>query len=438
MFHVRQKLPTLFTLLIMIGAIPPLMVALSPIKTFAAGCILTALLAGIFSLRNIKHVKTIKNGSLLAISIIALYALIQHIAIGAWQVKSYASVAALSIVVFSAYLLSKELLKLNDKLLLTAFKWSYYFFLFVGILNIATGYTIGKSLGYTHGKPIFPFLEPSHYALFLGPLSYIYISTQKKTKEKLISVAAIVAMGLLIPNTTLLVYSCLSIITITAAFKPKTLLIALPIVLAVMGYGAEFVLSNEYFSSRLDLSSDKQGATTLVYLQGVQDSINSLSLTNGLGLGFQMLGTQPPSEYSYSIAKVMSDVNGELNREDGGFLAAKIISEFGFLGLGAVIYFIFTCAISFLAIRRLSKNNHQPEYIKQLIFHCIIVSFSIEMFIRGYGYFSSGFYLFLVAVFCMANLKKTHQTKLGRAKSNQYAARKTPSFNKDLSQSNSR
>ncbi|MFT8211578.1 MAG: hypothetical protein ACMZI0_15200 [Symbiopectobacterium sp.] len=57
--------------------------------------------------------------------------------------------------------------------------------------------------------------------------------------------------------------------------------------------------------------------------------------TYGLGLGFQMAGTNGVGEYGYKIY-VLSGM--DLNRFDGGFLASKIVSEFGVIGVSPCLY----------------------------------------------------------------------------------------------------
>lgn len=413
MLYANRKLLALFFLIVLIGATPPILVILSPIKSFAIGCLITASLGILMALRNINKIKKIKPRTLLLIAVIIFYIGLQHSFVGVWQEKSYSSILPLIIIIISAYLLSQEIARLNDRLILKAFRWSYYVFSCIGIINIITGYSIGKSLGYTHAQPIFPFLEPSHYSLYFGPLAFIYITLEKQPMKKGLGLALIIALSLTIPNTTLLTYACLSILMMVYSFRVKILFLILPVFIALTIYGTNAVLSNEYFSKRLSVSSDSgQNTTTLVYLQGMQDAINSFSITNGLGLGFQMLGTQPPSDYAYTIAKLMSDVNGELNRQDGGFLAAKIIAEFGILGLFVVLAFTVLCAKSFINIRDLSKKNARESNTKEIIFSCIVATFCIEMFIRGYGYFSPGLYIFLISVFYLDALNKSKRREI--------------------------
>ena len=404
--NVNKKLFSLFALIVLIGATPPVLFILSPIKSFSVGCLIVACLGLLFSLRRSKTLSSLSRRKLPLIFFVLLYLFTQHIIVGSWQTKSYSSILPLAIMITSAYLVAQEIAHLNSKLVLKAFIWAYYFFAAVGIFNIASNYSIGKTLGYTHAQPIFPFLEPSHYALYFGTLAFIYSALQPSIIKKSMSIALLVAMSMTIPNTTLLTYACLSTLLPIFNLRPKAVFFALPAFTISIIFGVNAVLSNEYFSKRLDVSaSENQNTTTLVYLQGVQDAINSLSLTNGMGLGFQMLGTQPPSEYSYSIAKLVTDANGELNRQDGGFLAAKIIAEFGVIGLAAIFSFILLAAKAFIQTRRLSKENIDHTKTKAILFNAIAISFSIEMFIRGYGYFSPGFYLFLIALFYIAHQK---------------------------------
>jgi hypothetical protein len=113
-------------------------------------------------------------------------------------------------------------------------------------------------------------------------------------------------------------------------------------------------------------------------------------------LGFQLLGTQPRSEQSYIIERLAGI---QLNREDGGFLAAKILAEFGILGAIFILYYLKISleAFGFLKKQILIINNRQN--LKHQLVAVIIFAFSVELFVRGAGYFSSGVFLFIFALF---------------------------------------
>jgi hypothetical protein len=155
-------------------------------------------------------------------------------------------------------------------------------------------------------------------------------------------------------------------------------------------------LITPYFLDRLAISDTSNNLSALVYLQGLYDAYYSLEATNYLGLGFQLLGTQPPSELSLTIQTIAGT---ELNREDGSFLAAKILAEFGILGVIFIIYYL---KISFQAVIFLRKQifliNDRRDLKHQLV-AAIIFAFSVELFVRGTGYFSPGVFLFIFALF---------------------------------------
>ena len=178
----------------------------------------------------------------------------------------------------------------------------------------------------------------------------------------------------------------------------------LPLGLVVIGYLINHV---EYFSSRLSFE-DSQNLTTLVWLQGWQLAYLNFMDTSGIGLGFQMLGK---STTSYgNITDIMSSLlNGgqALNTEDGGFLVAKLIAEFGFVGIFIVLFYSFFLVKIVYRLRKLYKKQLLTDYEKRkLLAYGIIFSFFVEMFLRGYGYFSPGVFLFLTSVFYNISFKK--------------------------------
>lgn len=119
-----------------------------------------------------------------------------------------------------------------------------------------------------------------------------------------------------------------------------------------------------------------------------------------------MLGTQPPSIYASMIAKITGDVNIEQNRDDGGFLAAKVVAELGYFGIYlmfAYIFYFFKCVQS---VRKILLNNQLRENSMLLISYGIIITFSVELFVRSIGYFSPQVFIFLIAAFYLLNHKK--------------------------------
>ncbi|QJA05894.1 hypothetical protein FVE67_03375 [Thermosulfurimonas marina] len=119
----------------------------------------------------------------------------------------------------------------------------------------------------------------------------------------------------------------------------------------------------------------------------------------GFGLGFQMLGTQETylSDYSYVIEKITGKI---LNLENGSFVASKLITEFGILGIGILILYIYWF-IKFLLI-------YPVKISKSTYFYGIIAGFFIDLFIRGTGYFNTEVFFIFVAIYSLIFLKKSY------------------------------
>jgi O-antigen/teichoic acid export membrane protein len=90
---------------------------------------------------------------------------------------------------------------------------------------------------------------------------------------------------------------------------------------------------------------------------------------------------------------------------DGGFNGAKIISEFGIIGILLIFYYM---KISRSASRDIIKNTNTTAKL----FSCsIILAYAVELFIRGAGYFSSSS-IFLIAAFYIFFKCKATNNKL--------------------------
>lgn len=244
-------------------------------------------------------------------------------------------------------------------------------------------------------KRVFPFSEESHYALAMGTVALPLIASLGFRASFLV-LSILLGYGLLYPSLTFLVYFFLGVFIISLRWRFFMFL-----AVCVLGLFLPVVLGNEYFSSRLEFSGNN--LTTLVFLQGVELACNSLLLDFGMGLGFQMLGgggtpVLDVSEKIYLIA------GRYMNLDDGGFLAAKFVAEFGVLGVVVcVAYSIFVFrAICFLFMLRRGgalREEQSDLVIKVQMASGVVIAFFVEFFLRGYGYFSPTMFfslLFLV------------------------------------------
>lgn len=156
--------------------------------------------------------------------------------------------------------------------------------------------------------------------------------------------------------------------------------------------------SNNYYLDRLNLSRDSNNFSTLVLMQGWENTFLNFFNSYGLGLGSQQLGFNGyEREISSKILYMLKNEHG-LNRRDGGSTAPKIISEFGFFGIVFLIIYLRLFIKSFNYIRKYClgkfKGNNNVDII--LFCHVAVVSLSIDLFIRGLAYFSSTYFIFLL------------------------------------------
>jgi hypothetical protein len=143
-----------------------------------------------------------------------------------------------------------------------------------------------------------------------------------------------------------------------------------------------------YFTSRADISTHSSNVSALVYVQGWAFIVHSLFITRGWGLGFQQLGVHP---FGLAISKLIRAANSGvwLNSDDGGFLLSKLGSEFGVFGIAACIAYGILCLKSIAKVRRSRVIGHDT------FARCVVIAFSVDLFIRGMGYFYGSPLLFL-------------------------------------------
>jgi hypothetical protein len=287
--------------------------------------------------------------------------------------------------------------------------WLILLILFFGWLKFLY---IPEFLGYTGAKATFPFSEESHFALALGMLAITY-SFVGKQKWNIFIWFNMLLLSLLYPSLTLLVFTMMLLLVFLFKSRPlifkSTFFILVPLGLVVFSY---LINHMEYFSSRLSFE-DSKNLTTLVWLQGWQLAYLNFIDTNGIGLGFQMLG-KSTTMYG-NITHIMISLLGgytPLNAEDGGFLAAKLIAEFGLIGIFIVLAYGFFLVKILHRLRKLYRKQLLTEIEKRkLLAYGIIFSFFVEMFLRGYGYFSPGVLMIFISIIFLSILNKRYKIK---------------------------
>jgi hypothetical protein len=84
---------------------------------------------------------------------------------------------------------------------------------------------------------------------------------------------------------------------------------------------------------------------------------------------------------------------GDLNLYDGGANAFKLISELGIVGILILLIYLYYFAKSIIIIKRTSLRPYQ------ILLYSYFLSYFIELFVRGVGYFSYNLPFFLSSIY---------------------------------------
>ena len=316
------------------------------------------------------------------------------------EIKPILSTSGIFIPIY-AYILFKSMPAINAQFvrnLLNDLRLLCFLMISLGWLKILIGSDFGPYSAFE--KPLFPFSEESHYALCLSIFLISFICGAKNNILICLLLLNVLLIAVLLPSLTLLVVFFLGVMCfiLQKAFYWK--LASAAILIFFSAVLLNFLLTDEYFSERLTTSTF-ENETLLVWLQGWLLIFSTLDYSNGLGMGFQMLG------HDKDALPMMSDLIfdmlnvGYQNIDDGGFLSAKIIGELGLLGIFFVfIYLKYFYRSAIFLNKRFSSTLQKEELILIKIFSGFVLSMSIEMFLRGIGYFSTGtLFFFLGAIF---------------------------------------
>lgn len=272
------------------------------------------------------------------------------------------------------------------------------------LLAVYIGF-VAEFLGLLAGKGRYEsysgiYFEPSHVAFSLFPSIAILLLAQSKQLRR---VGVLALLGLLIfsRSSTLILFTIVWVFY--QAFVQKKLTKGLIIWAVVLPAG--FFVLGEVGSSALAPFIERvlgvagggdavENISSLVYLQGWQDVWANLIRTNGLGLGFNMMGCTPlPEVDAREILAKLFEI--ELNSEDGSFIFSKFVSETGVFGI------LLICVIVWWFIRLIKEIRKLPFDAKNDVIFIqtgLIFLFIFTMVERGGGYFNAAMLLWVVAI----------------------------------------
>jgi hypothetical protein len=280
------------------------------------------------------------------------------------------------------------MLKTNEKILHRSIANCFYLLSILVFYKLLFGVP-GFAENQDYIKPIFPFTEPSHFALVYLPFIF-FMAKENAGYRRFLIVALGFSIGYFIENMTLLM-GCIVVALITFSWRYLLILLSLALIIATQ-------INLDYYVARLPFEENQSSnISLLVYLQGWQLIVESIKATFGWGVGFQQLGIHM-SEVD-ATTQIYALIQYYANILDGGFTLAKVISEFGIFGISLVSSYI-------LLIRKYFFNKRVKNESTQYIFsQAVLISFMIEIFIRGVGYFSGTSILVISAIWVILNLK---------------------------------
>ena len=331
--------------------------------------------------------------------------------------RFFLSIIYLICIIFSAFLIYAFRNKIDDQALSRSLIIFSYALLIFAYLS-----AFGFNFSGAAGKPVIYFDEPSKFALISSPF-FAFILVRRSAFEGYLVYGLLFKLALMQPSTTLMISVVMAPI-IFLELKQSIKFIALFICIALLSknINSHNVPLQQYFSERLptttflyfkksnhgvDMEKDELGFLKIrgsnkvisqslaVYYSGWARGLLNFIPTYGLGLGFQQLGY-------LGILDQFQILYYPLNLKDGSSVGAKLLNEFGFLGILFMFVYLKGLRASISNIRLLSKNQyiyrgkHEHLYI---FLNLSYIAYFLLLFVRGAGYFDASFFLVLISFF---------------------------------------
>jgi len=271
------------------------------------------------------------------------------------------------------------------------------------------------------------FSEPTFYAVTCLPFFVYKLATSSHIKQLQILIAMI-AMGFIIRSTTLLIATALIYFSLKLRVSKKifyfltsvlTIFIIYIINLEIIGAVHSPYCENCLFDGSAnpifhvfyriqDLFNGVNIDTNLsilFYKKEWHEAFNNLINTNGLGIGFQQTGIHGFSSF---IADIIHQKHPSLQFDSlaSVSIAAKLISEFGVIGIGFLLLYLKYFIKSFSFVRHTIQQGSNKISNIELLLHSFNLTYFILLFIRGYGYFSSSLFFLIMFIAYFFIIKK--------------------------------
>jgi hypothetical protein len=262
----------------------------------------------------------------------------------------------------------------------------FFLITFLALISFTLSNYFGYNFIYSSAKPIFPFEEPSHFALYICPFLFTLLSSPR-LRDKLIIFLFLFTLSFYFQSLIFGIFAFLSLLLGIKILSFAKIFFILSLAL-ISFFFIDYVFLGQYMFLRLSsfFSPNIINMSALVYLQG-WESIRQTLIATPFGIGFQFLGYEPPNLYSLYIKDLSGDY---VNRQDGGFLLAKLFSEFGLFLVPIFLYFFYWIKVSYEKTLLIGRINIGPVFY-------LFISLIVPLLFRDVGYFSYTLFYFFTS-----------------------------------------
>ena len=313
---------------------------------------------------------------------------------------------SLSVFMYFSLIIEESFVGLHENYISLLVRKVFFGMILVSVVSL----TLSKSSLRVLELNFFPFSEPSHLARLYGVFLCLNMVINNSFKRKVILLIITLIFSVLFPSLSLFIYNLLAFLLLVFVGKGSKVITRIPllfmaavcaaVILNVLGDG-------DYYLERITFVENTDNLTALVFWQGVEATKNILSETKYIGIGLHQLGNEPGNYVKSLIAGIRGGLGDiadlDLNRRDGGFVAAKVISEFGIFGLAGILFYM---KIAANCLRKLKLKMHTTH---ANIAMTVIVAVAPEILLRGGGYFSVSLLLMLASIRYLINSSKSNK-----------------------------
>lgn len=348
-------------------------------NSLAPGLLIScAVLLGValFGLLGRMRAATLSEG-LTAGAVVLLFILV-HLGLSLFQWsadlgRAFSSLAALALALSTAPILYQAVFRASDTALkdsLAIIRVSLLVMTLLALVHIQPVSELASE------RPVWPFTEPSHFALAATPFLMHGCVVGGRWERwfwlGVMSLLVVLLQSVSLGVSTVIVAAC-------SLGSVEALVFA-----ALAAAGLSFV-DLTYFTDRLAVSHSSTNISALVYLQGTELIQEALATTHGWGIAFQQLGFAPTNVLATELIRRAG--GGEQNLADGSFLAVKLGAEFGWFGIALLAAYLakFFKVLIDLRLIALGRASSPVGVTFALI---TFAALFVELFVRGVGYFS--------------------------------------------------